>query len=43
MAGVTWQSAYDQAAITPDNPSRYNTSITSHEYLLERLREIKLI
>jgi isopenicillin N synthase-like dioxygenase len=29
--------------ITPDNPSRYHTSITSHEYLLERLREIKLI
>jgi len=29
--------------ITAENPSRYNTSITSHEYLLERLREIKLI
>ncbi|HEY9133334.1 MAG TPA: 2-oxoglutarate and iron-dependent oxygenase domain-containing protein [Dyella sp.] len=29
--------------ITPDNPRRYETSITSHEYLLERLREIKLI
>jgi len=29
--------------ITPENPSRYTTSITSHEYLLERLREIKLI
>ncbi|WP_109124384.1 2-oxoglutarate and iron-dependent oxygenase domain-containing protein [Dyella sp. C11] len=29
--------------VTPDNPSRYTTSITSHEYLLERLREIKLI
>ncbi len=26
-----------------DNPSRYPTSITAHEYLLERLREIKLI
>ena len=26
-----------------DNPSRYPTPITSHEYLLERLREIKLI
>ncbi|MEZ5462509.1 isopenicillin N synthase family dioxygenase [Dokdonella sp.] len=25
------------------NPSRYPTSITSHEYLLQRLREIKLI
>ena len=29
--------------VTPDNPSRYDTSITSHEYLLQRLREIKLI
>ncbi|MBS0590214.1 MAG: isopenicillin N synthase family oxygenase [Proteobacteria bacterium] len=29
--------------ITPDNPSRYDTSITSHEYLQQRLREIKLI
>ena len=29
--------------ITPDNPSRYDRSITSHEYLLQRLREIKLI
>jgi isopenicillin N synthase-like dioxygenase len=29
--------------ITPDNPSRYDSSITSHEYLLQRLREIKLI
>ena len=31
------------SCITPDNPRRYDTSITSHEYLLERLREIKLI
>ncbi|MEO7068709.1 MAG: 2-oxoglutarate and iron-dependent oxygenase domain-containing protein [Rhodanobacter sp.] len=31
------------SCITPDNPSRYNTSITSHEYLMQRLREIKLI
>lgn len=31
------------ACITPDNPSRYETSITSHEYLMQRLREIKLI
>ena len=31
------------SCITPDNPSRYTTSITSHEYLLQRLREIKLI
>ena len=29
--------------ITPDNPSRYDTSITSHEYLMQRRREIKLI
>jgi len=29
--------------ITPDNPSRYETSLTSHEYLMQRLREIKLI
>jgi isopenicillin N synthase-like dioxygenase len=29
--------------VTPDNPSRYDTSITSHEYLMQRLREIKLI
>ena len=29
--------------VTPDNPKRYDTSITSHEYLLQRLREIKLI
>ena len=26
-----------------DNPSRYPVPITAHEYLLERLREIKLI
>jgi isopenicillin N synthase-like dioxygenase len=31
------------SCITPDNPRRYDTSITSHEYLLQRLREIKLI
>ena len=31
------------SCITADNPSRYGTSITSHEYLLQRLREIKLI
>lgn len=29
--------------VTPDNPSRYPQAITSHEYLLERLREIRLI
>ena len=29
--------------VTPDNPSRYAESITSHEYLMQRLREIKLI
>ena len=31
------------SCISADNPSRYATSITSHEYLQERLREIKLI
>ncbi|EIL99099.1 flavonol synthase [Rhodanobacter thiooxydans] len=31
------------SCITADNPRRYDSSITSHEYLLERLREIKLI
>lgn len=29
--------------VTPENPSRYSDSITSHEYLMQRLREIKLI
>lgn len=29
--------------VSADNPSRYSTPITAHEYLLERLREIKLI
>jgi isopenicillin N synthase-like dioxygenase len=29
--------------VTADNPSRYDTSINSHEYLMQRLREIKLI
>ena len=29
--------------VSADNPSRYDTSITSHEYLQQRLREIKLI
>ena len=29
--------------VSADNPSRYETSITSHEYLLQRLREIRLI
>lgn len=31
------------SCISADNPSRYTESITAHEYLLERLREIKLI
>ena len=31
------------ACITPDNPRRDEGSITAHEYLLQRLREIKLI
>ncbi len=30
------------SCITPDNPKRYPKAITAHEYLLERLREIKL-
>jgi isopenicillin N synthase-like dioxygenase len=29
--------------VSTDNPSRYPQPITSHEYLLERLREIRLI
>ncbi|KFN44745.1 isopenicillin N synthase family dioxygenase [Arenimonas oryziterrae] len=29
--------------ISADNPNRYPTPITSHEYLMERLREIKLV
>jgi isopenicillin N synthase-like dioxygenase len=29
--------------VTADNPKRYDTPITSHEYLQQRLREIKLI
>ncbi|MBA2078423.1 isopenicillin N synthase family oxygenase [Rhodanobacter sp. PCA2] len=29
--------------VTPDNPKRYDASITAHEYLQQRLREIKLI
>jgi isopenicillin N synthase-like dioxygenase len=28
--------------VSDENPRRYSTSITSHEYLMERLREIKL-
>ena len=31
------------SCISADNPCRYDTSITSHEYLQQRLREIKLI
>ena len=31
------------SCITADNPRRYAASISSHEYLLQRLREIKLI
>jgi len=31
------------SCVTADNPRRYDSSITSHEYLLQRLREIKLI
>ena len=29
--------------VSADNPSRYDTSITAHEYLQQRLREIRLI
>ncbi|HET8943079.1 MAG TPA: 2OG-Fe(II) oxygenase family protein, partial [Rudaea sp.] len=29
--------------VSAENPSRYDTSITAHEYLQQRLREIKLI
>lgn len=29
--------------VTPENPSRYTTSLTAHEFLLERLRDIKLL
>jgi len=31
------------SCITPDNPNRYPQPITAHDYLLERLREIRLI
>ena len=31
------------SCITPDNPRRYERPISSHDYLLERLREIRLI
>jgi isopenicillin N synthase-like dioxygenase len=31
------------SCVSADNPKRYEAPITAHEYLLERLREIKLI
>ncbi len=31
------------SCISTDNPNRYPTPITAHDYLLERLREIKLV
>ena len=31
------------SCVSADNPSRYPTAITSHDYLMQRLREIKLI
>ena len=31
------------SCVTPDNPNRYPDPILSHDYLLQRLREIKLI
>ena len=29
--------------ITPDRPDRYPEPITAHDYLMQRLREIKLL
>jgi hypothetical protein len=29
--------------VTPENPDRYPEPITANDYLLQRLREIKLI
>ena len=31
------------SCISAENPNRYPTTITAHEYLMERLREIKLV
>jgi isopenicillin N synthase-like dioxygenase len=31
------------SCVSAENPTRYGTPITAHDYLLERLREIKLI
>ena len=31
------------SCVTPDRPNRYPTPITAHDYLMQRLREIKLI
>lgn len=31
------------SCVSADNPSRYPTAITAHDYLMERLREIKLV
>ncbi len=31
------------SCVTADNPKRYETPISAHDYLMERLREIKLI
>ncbi len=31
------------SCVSADNPNRYPTPITAHEYLMERLREIKLV
>ena len=31
------------SCVTAQNPRRYDSSITAHEYLMERLREIKLV
>ncbi|MHB1272504.1 MAG: isopenicillin N synthase family dioxygenase [Rhodanobacter sp.] len=32
-----------ESCVTEDNPRRYDSPVTAHEYLLQRLREIKLI
>jgi isopenicillin N synthase-like dioxygenase len=31
------------SCVTADNPRRYGSPVTAHDYLLQRLREIRLI
>ncbi len=31
------------SCVTADNPDRYPAPITAHEFLMQRLREIKLV